>query len=468
MQEKRAAKAAAKKQQQEKARVARAASLAAKAAARAAEEEKDAARAAEAESAGQQPAYDPHLSDFRNANGDAFGHNRCLNGYPQQAQHSQHGQHTEHVLHSQNASNWDLTKQPNGVPARRNGYHLPHANQGDGQLAGPEGQIDMLERQAWDGDGPTGQERRLSIAEQDIDIMYRSPDQAVAHAGSTQTSPEVDIIHSSSHGRRRRSSQNLHQHSTGRSVHSALNGSDAVLRFPGQSDLKHDTAYLTQHQPLKAEGTLATWHMPSHLAQSSDSGQLPSESHASESDTKRRESEEADDTFDWEAWTSPGQRRQGIAERLQRPRRHPKRPYPLPDPSKPKPKKPHSLKGSSHHPVRPQHRLLDRPARQVSTSNSWGQFDPESSHAHGTGQHAHLHRLGSAMPGRAAASQRAAKGRSKGRRALEEVGCIRAAPYQGEAFMQARMDVLEQQGVLPGNQAPADADSGHQVSHAVT
>ena len=29
--------------------------------------------------------------------------------------------------------------------------------------------------------------------------------------------------------------------------------------------------------------------------------------------------------------------------------------------------------------------------------------------------------------------------------------------------MQARMDVLEQQGVVPGNQAPADHDADHQV-----
>ncbi len=47
---------------------------------------------------------------------------------------------------------------------------------------------------------------------------------------------------------------------------------------------------------------------------------------------------------------------------------------------------------------------------------------------------------------------------------VEDVGCIRAAAYQGEAFMQARMDVLQQQGVVQGNQAPADHDTGQQVS----
>ena len=46
---------------------------------------------------------------------------------------------------------------------------------------------------------------------------------------------------------------------------------------------------------------------------------------------------------------------------------------------------------------------------------------------------------------------------------VEDVGCIRAAAYQGEAFTQARMDVLEQQGVVQGNQAPADHDTGQQV-----
>ena len=32
--------------------------------------------------------------------------------------------------------------------------------------------------------------------------------------------------------------------------------------------------------------------------------------------------------------------------------------------------------------------------------------------------------------------------------------------------MQARMDVLEQQGVVQGNQAPADLENGHQVRAA--
>ncbi len=107
------------------------------------------------------------------------------------------------------------------------------------------------------------------------------------------------------------------------------------------------------------------------------------------------------------------------------------------------------------------HRLTDRLLQQESGSTSSGQFSQEWPHV--PMQHAHRPRPGSANPGRGDASRRAAKGKSKGTRALEEVGCIRAAPYQGEAFMQARMDVQQQQGVVPGNQAPADADHGHQV-----
>ena len=506
MQEKKAAKAAAKKQQQEKARISRATNLAAKAAAIAAEqeeeaaravEEDEAARAAQAESAGWQPVFDPQLSNgflgpatnplhlseqnpqagqFRDTNRDATGHSRFLNGSAQQAQHDQQAQHSQHVQHhqqaehaqhSQHGSDWDHTKQPNGLPARRNGYHLPDANQHDGQLTDAEGQFAILKRQAWEGGRSTGQEGRLSTADQDIDIMYRSPQQAFAHAGSAQTSPEIDIIHTSSGGRQRCSSRHMHQQGTGTTLHSALQNSAAGVRSLIEPDARHDTIYHLQHQPLKAETTSATCHMPSQLAHSSDSGQLLSESQASQSDAKRLESEEADDTFDWEAWMSPEQKRQGIAERLQRPRRPPKRPYPLLDPSKPKPKKHQSLKGSSHHPVRLQHRLPDRLARHGSRSTCLG-LDPESAHASGQGQYAHTQTSGLALPSRAAANRRAAKGRSKGRRALETVGCIRAAAYQGEAFMQARMDVLEQQGVLPGNQAPADADSGHQVSHSVT
>ena len=241
--------------------------------------------------------------------------------------------------------------------------------------------------------------------------------------------------------------------------------SEAHVRFP----LKYRRmSHLGRDQPLKEEDPWDGAH--AQLLHSGGERQLLSELPASELESKQPDCEEADtaadDNFDWGAWMSPEGERKAIAERLQRPRRPPKRPYPLLDSPKPKSKKHQSLRGSSQHrDARLQHRLPDRLLMQESGSTSSGQLSHEWPHAHGPVQQAPKHRQGSAIPGRTAASQRAAKGKSKGRRALEEMGCIRAAAYQGEAFMQARMDVLQQQGVVPGNQAPADADNGHQVCH---
>jgi len=158
----------------------------------------------------------------------------------------------------------------------------------------------------------------------------------------------------------------------------------------------------------------------------------------------------------------------GIAERLQRTRRPPKRPYSLPDIPKPKPKKQASR--STHHNL--QHRHADRLLRQDSGSTSSEQFaQPRQHHTQYSQhhqQHHHQQRKAS-LPGRAssdaaAVAKKANRGRLKGRCVVEDVGCIRAAAYQGEAFMQARVEVLQQQGVVQGNQAPADHDTGQQVS----
>ena len=157
----------------------------------------------------------------------------------------------------------------------------------------------------------------------------------------------------------------------------------------------------------------------------------------------------------------------GIAERLQRTRRPPKRPYSLPDIPKPKPKKQASK--TTHHKL--QHRHADRLLRQDSGSTSSEQFaQPRQHHSQFSQYHQqqqqHQQRKAS-LQGRAsdaaAVAKKADRGRLKGRRVVEDVGCIRAAAYQGEAFMQARMDVLQQQGVVQGNQAPADHDTGQQV-----
>jgi len=157
----------------------------------------------------------------------------------------------------------------------------------------------------------------------------------------------------------------------------------------------------------------------------------------------------------------------GIAERLQRTRRPPKRPYSLPDIPKPKPKKQASK--STHHKL--QHKHEDRLLRQDSGSTSSEQFaQPRQHHTqYNRYQQQQQHQRKPSLPGHAssdaaAVAKKASRGRLKGRRVVEDVGCIRAAAYQGEAFMQARMDVLEQQGVVPGNQAPADHDTGQQVS----
>jgi hypothetical protein len=158
----------------------------------------------------------------------------------------------------------------------------------------------------------------------------------------------------------------------------------------------------------------------------------------------------------------------GIAERLQRTRRPPKRPYSLPDIPKPKPKKQASR--TTHHKL--QHRHADRLLRQDSGSTSSEQFaQPRQHHSQFSQYHQqqqqHQQRKAS-LQGRAASdaaavAKKADRGRLKGRHVVEDVGCIRAAAYQGEAFMQARMDVLQQQGVVQGNQAPADHDTGQQV-----
>ncbi len=154
----------------------------------------------------------------------------------------------------------------------------------------------------------------------------------------------------------------------------------------------------------------------------------------------------------------------GIAERLQRTPRPPKRPYSLPDIPKPKPKKQASR--STHHKL--QHRHADRLLRQDSGSTSSEQFAQPRQHHTQYSQY-HQHQRKASLPGRAssdaaAAAKKANRGRLKGRRVVEDVGCIRAAAYQGEAFMQARVEVLQQQGVVQGNQAPADHDTGQQVS----
>ena len=246
---------------------------------------------------------------------------------------------------------------------------------------------------------------------------------------------------------------------------SGAQDSEAHVRFPPEH---RRMSHLGRDQPLKEEDSWDGAH--AQLLHSGGERQLLSELSACELESKQPDCEEADkgadDKFDWGAWMSPEGERKAIAERLQRPRRPPKRPYPLLDPPKPKPKKHQSLKGSSQHrDARLQHRLPDRLLMQESGSTSSGQLSHGWPHAHGPVQQAPKHRPGSAIPGRTAASQRAAKAKSKGRRALEKMGCIRAAAYQGEAFMQARVDVLHQQGVVPGNQAPADADHGHQVCY---
>lgn len=158
----------------------------------------------------------------------------------------------------------------------------------------------------------------------------------------------------------------------------------------------------------------------------------------------------------------------GIAERLQRTRRPPKRPYSLPDIPKPKPKKQASK--STHHKLQSKH--ADRLLRQDSGSTSSEQFaQPRQHHTqysqYQQQQQQHQRKASlrwHASSNAAVVAKKANRGRWKGRRVVEDVGCIRAAAYQGGAFMQARMDVLEQQGVVQGNQAPADHDAGQQVS----
>lgn len=439
MQEKRAAKIAAKKEQMEKAKAARAATMAAKAAARAAEIEAAARHGDYAQLTSdddflnpvgrrlQRPSQPGQSTVHQTGNG--AGPSRSLNGFAQHAQHAQGA--------SDDTDGVDAKQ-----PASRNGYHLHHAHQHNGQLAALERHhLEGDERQIWSVDGEPAQLRNVgsgtiqrglgraaSAMLGEVRVQPRGVAGGAAYGGDgTQPSLELHSIHACSSHRQ--------QHP----VESA-------------SHLSHD-------QPGKAE---SSWHVHAQLTHSAEgeARQLPQQLPASESESRRPDSEEADDKFDWGAWMSPEGERKAIAERLQRPRRPPKRPYPSPDPPKPRLKKHHSSKGNQTA-ARHQHRLTDRLLRQESGSTSSGQFSQEW--PHGPMQHAHRPRSGFANPGRSAASHRAGKGRSKGRRALAEVGCIRAAPYQGEAFMQARMDVQQQQGVVPGNQAPADADHGHQV-----
>ena len=401
MQEKKAAKAAAKKEQLEKAKVARAASMAAKAVARAAEAEAAAAASACA-----------HLSSDDDFLGPLQGRAQQPCQATEQSRHSSHNAAGPSrslngaAQHAQHAQHGQAGSVPEGVrqPASRNGY-----------------------------------------------LSYQS--QHAQH------------------------SQRISHDSQAVLAESGAQDSTAIFKFPVESEHR-GTPHLFHDQPMKEEDAWDGAHV--QYMHSRGARQLPSELLASGSESRQPESEEADregdrggnEEFDWGAWMSPEGKRKAIAERLQRPRRPPKRPYPLLDPPKPKPKKPQqSLRGSSsqHCDARLQHRPPDRLQGSVATTS--GQFSQEEwSHALGPMQQPHRHRPGSAPPGRtAAASQGATKGRSKGRsigrRALEEVGCIRAAAYQGEAFMQARMDVLHQQGVLPGNQAPADAHPDHQVCH---
>ena len=438
MAERKAAKAAAKKEQQEKAKAARAASLAAKAIAKAAEAEAAAQQSAHANWTSREHhrdaahqlhsmsglQYSSQAANSDDLNRDVAAASRNLNGYVQHSQHAQRqtGHTTSHLDN----------RQLNGMPARRNGYHLPKANQHSGQLAGAEGQAGQLEGQIGWADMAHTQQHKLSTRHHNVDMVYNSPDKGGLHDHSASASPEVDIMNSISTEKRIRGGECYQQHQ----LHS------------GSAELGPD-AESGDRQPARFRDL-------------SCSGQLSGEAHASESDAKRHESELADDKFDWEAWMSPEERK-GIAERLQRARRPPKRPYSPPEPPKPKAKKHQTLKSRAHPPAWLPHSHSDRLLRQESGSTSSSQFGPDNSHASDHWQHAHTHRPGSAMPGRAATGMKA-KGKSKGRRALEEVGCIRAAAYQGEAFMQARMDVLQQQGVLPSNQAPADSENGHQVS----
>ena len=423
MQQKKAAKIAAKKEQLEKAKVARAASMAAKAAARAAEAEAVAQEAAGGY--GHLSSDDDFLPPLQNRpqrnlpseqsrynSSNAAGPSRSLNGF---AQHAQRGQAASTPAGSDDAKQ----------PASRNGYQVHHPHQHNRQLAHSERHPGGSERQTWDLDGASAQSRQLN-------------------------------------GQHRHHRSHDHQPGSGLLPEAGAQDSEADVRFSVESGYRQHALPLSRNEPMNAEGSWDGTH--AQLRHSGEAIQLPGELPGSRLAARRPDSEEADDKFDWGAWMSPEGERKAIAERLQRARRPPKRPYPLPEPPKPKPKKHQSLRGSSQHrDAMHQHRLPDRLLRQESGSTSSGQFSQEFSHAHGPAQHAHKHRLGSAIPGRSAASQKAGKGKSKGRRALEEVGCVRAAAYQGEAFMQARMDVLQQQGVVPGNQAPADTDHGHQV-----
>ncbi|KAL3151508.1 hypothetical protein ABBQ38_012507 [Trebouxia sp. C0009 RCD-2024] len=442
MQERRAAKLAAKKEQQEKAKAARAASMAAKAAARAAEAEAAAQHGGYVHLTSDDDFLNPRLGppmqplhlprqplqpeQYRHSAGGA-GPSRGSNGL---AQHAQHGQGA--------AEADDGAKQP----ASRNGFQIYHPHGHNGQLVGGERHPEGSERQMWGANGDTGQDLRRESGSTHryphgtTSDMLRGgqlqsggwPTGATLYSGSgLQNSLELNSMQvSASHGQ-------LH---------------------PVELGCRHHASSLSHDQGATAEGS---WQVHARLSHSAGSRQLPQQLPASESESRRPDSEEADDKFDWGAWMSPEGDHTAIAGRLQRPRRPPKRPYPLPDPTKPRLKKHHSSKGSSQH----QRRLTDRLLRQESGSTSSGQFSQEW--PHGPVQHAHKPRPSSAIPGRSCASHRGAKGKSKGRRALEEVGCIRAAPYQGEAFMRARMDVQQQQGVVPGNQAPADADHGHQA-----
>ena len=450
MQEKRAAKLAAKKEQQEKAKAARAATMAAKAAAKAAEAEAAAQHSGYAQLTSDDDFLNPRLGprkqplqppmqplqseQYRDRTGGGAGPNRGLNGF---AQHAQHGQGAAD-------NNDDIANQA----ASRNGYRVYNAHPDNGQLAESERHPGGSERQMWHADGGTG--HGLNGNNGIIPSYPHGTASEMLRGGQLQSGGRPAGGRPYDGGALQASLE--HNHIQASSSCGQQHAVDHRYRQRASS-LSHDR---DDRDALAGD----SWHVHAQLRHSADARQLPQQLPASESESRRPESEEANDKFDWGAWMSPEGERKAIAERLHRPPPPPKRPYPLPDPTKPRLKKHHSSKGSSS---QHQRSITDRLLRQESGSTSSGQFSQDW--PHDPAQHAHKPRPGSAIAGRSSASHRGAKGRSKGRRALEEVGCIRAAPYQGEAFMQARMDVQQQRGVVPGNQAPADADHGHQVCH---
>lgn len=346
--------------------------------------------------------------------------------------------------------------QPNGYAqhaqqaVRRNGYHVPQSSLAQHQpIADAEAH---------------GSHVLLPTAGSDpeVDIMFDTPEKAAAtHERGSDASPEVDIICTSSQERHRNSLHSLQHRQQGQYP--------SGMQNKGQQDADADITHaspLTQWKDSRSQLQLrsrddldlvdvpgafhGTQHQPDlALANGMRGHTRQEEEHGMHATTSEPD-------FDWAAWQSPEDAPAGIAERLQRTRRPPKRPYPLPDIRKPKPKK----QASKTHHAKHQHKLQDRLLRQDSGSTSSEQFAQPRQHSD------YLHPQHS-RPGLGLA-KKPNKGAFKRKRVVEDVGCIRAAAYQGDAFMQARMDVLEQQGVVPGNQAPADHDADHQaVPHTV-